>query len=126
MADQLVLVGRALVGGGDADAEADRQQLAAGLDRELEGLHDALGDRLGGALCVVGVVQAHGELVAAEAGDLVLRAHARAQAIGDRDEQLVADRVAERVVDGLEVVDVDEEDGELVRRLVERLADARR
>ena len=40
------------------------------------------------------------------------RAHAAAQALGDRHQQRVADAVAERVVDGLEVVDVDEQHGE--------------
>ena len=54
----------------------------------------------------------HRELVAAQAGHGVLRAHASRSALGDRDQQPVADVVAERVVDGLEVVDVDEEDGD--------------
>ena len=56
------------------------------------------------------------ELVAAEAGDDVLRAHAVAQAAGDGDQQRVADGVAERVVDGLEVVDVDEQHARACRR----------
>ena len=110
VADQLILVGGALAGGRDADAQPYREQLAAGLDRKLEGLHDPLGDGLGGALGVEGVVQAHGELVAAEPGDLVLRTHTRAQPVSHAHQQLVADGVAERVVDGLEVVDVDEQD----------------
>ena len=59
---------------------------------------------------VVGhVVQHHHELVAAEAGDRVDRPPAGAQAGRDLDEQLVAGRVTERVVDRLEPVEVDEQ-----------------
>ena len=56
--------------------------------------------------------QHDGELVAAEAGDDVLRAHGMPQPPGDGDEQRVADGVAERVVDDLEVVHVDEHHAE--------------
>ena len=51
------------------------------------------------------------ELVAAEAGDEVAVAHGVGDPLGDRDEECVAGGVAERVVDDLEVVEVDEEDG---------------
>ena len=47
-----------------------------------------------------------------------------AQPLGDGDEQVVADRVAERVVDGLEVVDVDEQHGDRRLGQRERLLDA--
>ena len=50
-----------------------------------------------------------GELVAADAGDGVADAHAGAQPLADRHEQPVAGVVAEAVVHGLEVVEVDEE-----------------
>ena len=49
------------------------------------------------------------ELVAAEAGDRVLRPERRPQAVGHLHEQLVADLVAEAVVDVLEVVEVAEQ-----------------
>ncbi len=84
---------------------------------------DPLGDD-DDVLRPVEAVEQHGELVAAEARDGVGRAHALAQALGDRDQQLVADRVAERVVDGLEVVDVDEQHGDGRIGLGERLVDA--
>jgi hypothetical protein len=42
--------------------------------------------------------------------DRVLRAHRRLQAGGDLEQQRVAGLVAERVVDELEAVDVEEED----------------
>ena len=51
------------------------------------------------------------ELVAAEPGDQVVVADEAADPLGDRDEQRVAGGVAEGVVDDLEVVEVDEQDG---------------
>ena len=63
------------------------------------------------------------ELVAAEAGDGVLAAQRVAQALAADLQQLVAGRVAERVVDLLEVVEVDEgDDGGLAGG--QRLGDA--
>ncbi|HEX2160445.1 MAG TPA: hypothetical protein VHF88_01325 [Thermoleophilaceae bacterium] len=61
---------------------------------------------------VVDVLEAEGELVAAEAGDEVGWTQHSAQPLGDGDQQLVAGLVAERVVDQLEVVDVEEGDRE--------------
>ena len=61
----------------------------------------------------------HGELVAAHAGDDVGFAHARAQPLGDDLEQLVADRMAERVVHRLEPVEIETQHRE-------RLAEAAR
>ena len=53
----------------------------------------------------------HGELVAAQAGDHLAVAQALAQRVGDLADQLVAGAVAERVVDVLEQVDVDQHRG---------------
>ena len=53
-----------------------------------------------------------GELVAAEARDQVAVAHGAAQPVRDLDQQPVAGLVAEAVVDDLEVVEVEEEDGD--------------
>ncbi len=50
------------------------------------------------------------ELVAAETGDGVLGAHRALQALGHDLEDLVTGVVAERVVDGLEAVEVDHHD----------------
>ena len=58
------------------------------------------------------VLQQDRELVAAEAGRGVAGADARVEPLGDLDEHLVAGSVAEAVVDGLEVVEVEEHDGE--------------
>src|SRR5690242_7127257 len=56
----------------------------------------------------------HGELVAAEAGDQVAFADAALDPAGHRLLQLVADMMAERVVDALELVDVDIEQREVL------------
>ena len=68
------------------------------------------------------------ELVAAEPGRRVAGPHRVAQALGDLHEHLVADGVAPAVVDELEAVEIEEEDG--ARRVVGRgalhgLGDAR-
>ena len=59
----------------------------------------------------VGVEDDHGELVPAEPGDAILRGRAGA-AVGELDQQVVADLVAEGVVDLLEVVEVEEHEAE--------------
>ena len=63
------------------------------------------------------VVEQDGELVAAEARHGIARAHGRLQPAGHPDEQLVAGHVAEAVVDDLEAVEIEEEDGEPVGRV---------
>ena len=72
------------------------------------------------------------ELVAALPGRDVLGPDRARQALGDLDEEAVAGPVAERVVDDLEVVDVEEQDGDAgsataraVERPVEVLAEQR-
>ena len=93
---------------GDADAGRDADLAALDGERGLQGEQHALGD-----LDDLGLAPRRddedGELVAAEAGRDVGRVQAGEQPLGDDDEQLVADGVAEAVVDGLEVVDVDEQ-----------------
>ena len=56
------------------------------------------------------VLEEHAELVAADARDEVVAAHARLQARGHDLQQAVADLVAEAVVDLLEVVHVEEQE----------------
>ena len=51
----------------------------------------------------------HGELVAAQPGEHVGLAHAGAQGLGHARDEVVPRRVPERVVDGLEVVEVEHE-----------------
>ena len=69
-----------------------------------------LGD--GAGLLVRGQVgDQDAELVAAEAGDHLVLLERGAQALGDLLQETVAGVVAERVVDLLEVIEVDQHDG---------------
>ena len=60
-----------------------------------------------GLVLVAELVQENRELVAAEPGERVARPQARLEAARHRDEQLVADQVAETVVDDLEAVEIE-------------------
>ena len=102
------------VGTGALQAEARRRGDLAPVEdeRRLERAAQALGDlpRLVGAR---EILEQDGELVAAEPRGGVLGAQAGRQSLGGRAQQLVADRVAEAVVDRLEVVEIDEDHREL-------------
>jgi hypothetical protein len=54
-----------------------------------------------------------GELVAAEARHGIMLAQLTPQAAGDLLEQQIAQRMAERVVDGFEIIEIDAQYGEL-------------
>ena len=90
------------------------------LERLVECPEQTLGDQLGTGrkreLC-----GDDDELVAAEAPDRVGLAHDRVEPRGDRAQQIVAGGVAQRVVDRLEVVEIDEQRGD--RRLLAAGAD---
>ena len=75
--------------------------------RRGEQVEDALGGV--GGLLAADVLEQDRELVAAEARGGVDAAHGAVEPPRDRDQHLVADRVPERVVDLLEVVEVEEE-----------------
>ncbi|HRH28702.1 MAG TPA: hypothetical protein PKV17_07975, partial [Aquabacterium sp.] len=80
-----------------AQAEGGRQ----GVDHGLR--------HMGGLLRMTQVFQHQQELVAAQAPQGVLLAHTLAQSLGHHLEQQVARGVSQAVVDGLEVVQVDED-----------------
>src|SRR5258708_1606059 len=63
-------------------------------------------------LPVVGFLQQKNELVATDAGGEPAFAHRLAEAAADHLEDRIADSVAERVVKGLEAIDIDENDRE--------------
>ena len=105
-------VGRAGQAGravGDADAAADPDRPLGQDERRFERRQDAGGDDRG--VLLVDVVEQDRELVAAEPAGRVLGADRGEQALGDHRQDRVRLDVAERVVDGLEVVEVDEQDG---------------
>ena len=94
-----------------ADVNTSRPAIANGA---LERVLDAAGDRVG-LVVVVEVVQEDRELVAAEPRERVALAQARFEAARRRHQQLVADQVAETVVDDLEAVQIEIEHGERCR-----------
>ena len=111
------LVGAAVAGGavGDADGRGDEDLVAVDGEGHPEQFLDPLGD-VNRARNVVDPIEKDRELVAADAGDGVAGSEVVFEALRDALEQLVAERVAEAVVDVLEAVEVEEENGELVSR----------
>ncbi|MDM5179664.1 hypothetical protein PO883_20955 [Massilia sp. DJPM01] len=96
---------------GDADAGRDIRQFVS----EQEGLGQVVADflgHIGDRVDVVQFAQGDGEFVAAQARHGIALAHIGLQALADLLEQHVADLVAERVVDFLEMVEVDEQQGQ--------------
>ena len=93
---------------GDADAGEHGDVVAGDRHRVAQAVEQSLGD-VDRAVDAAAVLEQDRELVAAEAGGGVAGAGGAADAIGDGLQQLVADGVAERVVDRLEVVEVDEQ-----------------
>ena len=71
-------------------------------------IDDAPG-QTGGVLVRFDVLLKHHEFVAAEPRHEILRAQHFAQAIGDRTQQLVAAGMTQRIVDLLELIEVDEQ-----------------
>ena len=92
----------------NADTGADDDVVAADHVGRADRGNDAAGDRLQ-RIRIRGAMGDDGELVAAEAGHQIVAAHDVAQPLGDVEDELVADVMAERVVDVLEVIEVDVE-----------------
>ncbi len=80
-------------------------------------MFDAFG-KLFRILDVRDVVQNKSEFVAAESGDQIFVADAGGEAFGDVQNQAVAHRMSETVVDGFEAIDVKEKNGEFIVRVV--------
>ena len=87
-----------VAGAGDADAGGDRDGVLADDVRHAQVAHQPLGHRPRSAEVRL-VIGQDGELVAAEPRDEVALAHEAADPLGHGDQQRVAGRVAERVVD---------------------------
>jgi hypothetical protein len=95
----------------DADAAPDRALPAVEQHRAAQRLEQPVRHR-GGLLLVAHRAAEHRELVAAEAGHQVPFADRALEPLADLHEQAVTRVVAERVVDQLEVVEVEEQHGE--------------
>ncbi len=107
------LVGARFIGReqGDADAGRQLQGQPVQFDRRRHGLQQAFHHRF--ELVVMFQVHQQGdEFIAAQAGDGVLLAQGRLHARGAGDQQGVAHAMAVLVVDGLEAVEVEEDDGQ--------------
>jgi hypothetical protein len=100
--------------GAHAHAGPDLQRCPSG---HLKGLTQAVDDargQIGGDVGhVAGALDEQQELVAAGACQNVAVAHDRTQPLADRPQERVAEQVAVAVVDPLEVIDVDEQQGQL-------------
>ena len=92
----------------DADRTGDVELAPDDLQRIGQRAQHTLGDDRGLAR-VRDVLEQHGELVAADPRDRVAGPQRGVQAQRDRLQQLVAGLMAERVVDDLEMVEVDEQ-----------------
>ena len=104
--------------GADADADRDGQKQLAHEDGFGEGCDDFSGDVFG-LTGMVEIVEQDDELVSAHAGDAVGFADVGAEASGGDAQDAVAGAVAVGVVDLLELVEVEHEQGDA---LVEALA----
>ena len=89
---------------------ARHEDVGAGQGERLgQRRRDPLGDARARPRSSVELLAQHDELVAAEAGDGVVRAQRRPQPLGDAHSSASPARVAEAVVDHLEVVEVEEQ-----------------
>jgi hypothetical protein len=82
---------------------------------QLERLCDCLPHALGEKRRVRGLVHRrhdNGELVTPEARDRIGFAGAMAQSVGNHFQELVADGMAKRIIDALEVIEIEAKDGE--------------
>src|ERR1700754_833661 len=102
---------------GDADRGGGEDPLRTQAEWCLQLRDDALGDMRGG-LRIDDAFDQYGEFVAAQAGHDIARLQAGADASAYLEEQVVAHQVADRVVDDLEAVQVDEQHREQVARIL--------
>ncbi len=110
---------------GDADARGHGHIVTFQVERFAQRLADLAG---GDGGCVLAVLhrQDQGKLIATEAPDGIPRMHALDQSAAELAQQFIADRVGQRVVHVLEMVEVDEQDGDhqaAVRRLFQGLCE---
>ncbi len=112
VAEKLVDVGF-LAAQRNADACGERNLAPGNPHGFADGLDDVFGNP-GGIHFAVDVFDQHREFVATQPGDRVTGSQVVSQAARERREHFIARPVTERVVDRLEVVDVDEHRGHAV------------
>ena len=110
----------------DSDARGQVAGLALEHERPAQGMEDFLGhaDHVAG---LAEVLDERDEFVAAETGDGVAFPQAHSQARRSLLQQPVAERVAERIVDELEAIEIEEQQGHrlaVALRVVERVGEA--
>ena len=96
----------------DADAGIAGKLVAVAVERGAQRLIDPRDQRVN-VLGALDAVLKDGEFVPAEAGDEIFRSDRLAQPLRHALQELVADQMSQRIVDALELVDVDVEDREL-------------
>jgi hypothetical protein len=109
-------------GGGDADACVNGHLASVQEERHLHRFDHSHRDVLRHLFAAR--VEEDPELVASETRCEIAGPDTCAHALGDGDEELVAGAVPECVVDRLEVVEIDEQDGRRVRMRVQRSGNA--
>ncbi len=105
--EQLVGIGAVGRRHGNADRGANIETVTIHFERLCYRPKQALREPFG-VLPVIGAGLHHDEFVAAKARDQVARPNNGAKPLCNLLQQLVADRMAERIVDGLEAVEVDQ------------------
>jgi len=88
------------------DADGNRVLVRPNLDRQSQGLLDSFGD-VARFPFIPEARQQNRELVAADPSNRVSGASRVLQAVGDSDENLIADTVAHPVIQLLEVIDIE-------------------
>ena len=115
LAQQLGGFGDLLGGEDGADRDADPRLAVADDERLADDRDDPLAQPADVGLALRADLD-DGEFVAADAGDRVGLAQQRAQPLADLLDELVAGIVAERVVDLLEAVEIEHQQGDLLAR----------
>gem|GEM_PF-4438951 len=98
---------------GDTDRRPDDCRMPFEHDRLAAVFENAFGLRAGKAVRIR-TAEDDGELVAAEPGDDALAVDRRTQPVADLDEHRIARAVTERIVDGLEAIEIEDEEREFL------------